>query len=260
VLREGWPKYHVGLVEGAAVIKYHSTNPDSIRQEARRLREMGLEEGVHFTVKMPEGGGKGYVYIRREGLERAAWLSVYGSGRQKELAAEFVEYILQRAREASDDVYRKVKEIVEECKARGSLTLKGFEKEVEVDGRRHVVKVIDGGAEFKRGRDGRKLLRIRIAAEVDGVRREYTITFGRYGEINAAMGFAYASVNAPGGGEADAERFSALVEALTGKRPRVYRMKDGRIKMECYKEHLDGFTRYAELAETIKRWLEETGR
>jgi hypothetical protein len=30
--------------------------------------------------------------------------------------------------------------------SRGSLTLKGLEKEIEVGGRRHVVKVIDGGA------------------------------------------------------------------------------------------------------------------
>jgi hypothetical protein len=54
---------------------------------------MGLEEGKHFTVKMPEGGGKGYVSILKEGLTYAAWLSVYGSGRQRELAAEFVNYI-----------------------------------------------------------------------------------------------------------------------------------------------------------------------
>jgi hypothetical protein len=72
---------------------------------------MGLEEGRHFSVKMPEEGR-------------------YGSGRQRKLAAEFVEYILQRAREEGDDVYKKALEVVEEGKARGSLTLKGFEKEV----------------------------------------------------------------------------------------------------------------------------------
>ncbi len=260
-LREGWPKYHVGVARsGSLVVRYETTDPDNIVREAQRLREMGLKEGEHFTVKMPEGGGKGYVYIRREGLKHAARLSVHGEGEQRRLAAEFVKYILQRAWEEGEDVYRKAEEIVKEGKTRGSLSLKGLEREVEVDGRRHVVKVIDGGAEFKRGRGGRKLLRIKITAEVDGVRREYTITFGRYGETNAAMGFAYASVDAPGGREADAERFSALVEALTGKRPRVYRMNNGRIKMECYKEHLDGFARYAELADAIEKWLEETGR
>jgi hypothetical protein len=119
---------------------------------------------------------------------------------------------------------------------------------------------IDGGAELEERQDGKTLLRIKITAEVDGVRREYAITFGRYGEDNAAIGFAYASAEAPGGREADAERFSALVEALTGKRPRVYRMNNGRIKMEYGKEHLDGFARYAELADAIKKWLEETGR
>jgi hypothetical protein len=91
---------------------------------------MGLEEGRHFTVKMPEEGRYGYVLIHEEGLAYAAWLSVYGSGRQREPAAEFINYILQRAREEGDDVYKKALEVVEEGKARSSLTLKGFEKEV----------------------------------------------------------------------------------------------------------------------------------
>jgi hypothetical protein len=130
VLREGWPKYEVGLADGALVVKFNSTNPDNIVREAQRLKEMGLVEGRHFSVKMPEGGRYGYVYIRREGLAYAARLSVHGSGRQRELAAEFVEYILQRAREAGEEVYEKVREIIEEGKARGSLKLEDFEKEV----------------------------------------------------------------------------------------------------------------------------------
>ena len=73
---------------------------------------MGLKEGVHFTVKMPEEGRNGYVYIHREGLKHAARLSVRGEGEQRELAADFVEYILQRAKEEGDDVYKKAKEIV----------------------------------------------------------------------------------------------------------------------------------------------------
>jgi hypothetical protein len=141
--------------------------------------------------------------------------------------------------------------------SRGSLTLKGFEKRVEVGGREHVVKVIDWSAEFDVGRGGRKLLRIRITAEVDGVRSDYTITYGRYGR-NATIGRAYARTDVPGGREADAERFSALVEALTGKRPRVYRMKDGKIMIECYEGHLEGFRRYAELADAIEKWLKGT--
>jgi len=156
-------------------------------------------------------------------------------------------------------VYRKALEVVEEGRARGSLTLKGLEKRVEVGSREHVVKVIDGGAEFDVGRSGRKLLRIKIAAEVDGTRREYAITFGRYG-TNAAVGFAMARADAPGGREEDAERFSALIKALTGKEPRIRRMKDGTIMTECYGEHLDGFKRYAELADAIEEWLEETSR
>jgi len=187
------------------------------------------------------------------------YLSVYGSGRQREPAAEFVSYILQRAKEEGDDVYEKAKKIIDEGKARGSLTLKGFVKEVEVDGRRHVVKVIDGGA-VEEEQDGKTLLRIKITAEVDGIRREYAITFGKYGDDNETRGFAYARADAPGGREADTERFSALVEALTDKKPGVYRMKNGNIMIECGSEHLEGFKRYAKLADAIERWLEETGR
>jgi hypothetical protein len=119
--------------------------------------------------------------------------------------------------------------------------------------------VIGGYAEFKRGRDDRKLLKIKITAEVDGVRSEYAIIFGRYAR-NKAEGRAYASVDAPGGRETDAERFSALVEALTGKRPKVCRMKDGKIMIECYEGHLEGFASYAELANAIMKWLKETSR
>jgi len=140
------------------------------------------------------------------------------------------------------------------------LTLKGFEKRVEVEGREHVVKVIDGGAEFDVGRSGKKLLRIRITAEVDGVKGEYTITYGRSGASNAAVGFAVARAGAPGGRRADAERLSALIEALTGRRPGVYRTRDGKIEMMCYGEHLEGFRRYVELTDAIEKWLRETRR
>jgi len=270
MLKGDWPKYRVQLTRsGALDIRYRSANPDSIVREAQWLRDMGLEEGRHFAVKMPEGRD-GYVSILKEGLAYAAWLSVHGSSEQQRLVARFVEYILQRAREEGDAVYEKAKEMVKEGKERGSLRLEGFEKEVEVDGRKYVVKVIGGGAEFDKGRSGRKLLRIRITAEVgrvegehtivDRVVREYTITFGRRGRNNAAMGYATAKADAPDGREKDAKRFSALIKALTGKEPWVYQRSDGKIEVACGREHLEGFKRYAELADAIEKWLEETDR
>ena len=260
VLKEGWPKYLVRLVEGALEVRFASPNPDSIEREAQRLREMGLEEGKHFTVKMPEEGRDGHVRILKEGLAYAAWLSVRGEGEQQRLAAEFVELILQRAREEGEDERKKAEEIVEEGKTMDSLTLKGFEKEVEVNGKKHNVKVIDGGAEVEEGEGGRKLLRIRITAEVDGVKSDYTMTFRRRGTDNAALSYVTAKAGAPGGREADAERLAAVIKALTGKEPGVFRMKDGRIMIICYKGHLEGFMRYTELADAIKEWLEETDR
>ena len=243
------------------MVRFSSTNPSNIERETQRLREMGLMEGNHFTVKMPEEGRYGYVLLLKEGLEHAAWLSVHGKDeRQRRLAAEFVEYILQRAEEKGEKVYEKVLKVVEEGMSRDSLKLEGFEGRIEVGGSEHVVKVIGGGAEFEKSRSGKTLLRIRITAEVDGVRSEYEITFGRYGRDNIALGRAYARSDAPGGREADAERISALIKALTGKEPRIRRKSDGTIEIECGREHLDGFTRYTELADAIMKWLEETRR
>jgi len=42
-------------------------------------------------------------------------------------------------------------------------------------------------------------------------------------------------------------------------RPRAYRVGN-KMVVECGREHLDGFARYAELADAIARWLEETRR
>jgi hypothetical protein len=50
------------------------------------------------------------------------------------------------------------------------------------------------------------------------------------------------------------------VKAITGKEPKIRRMKDGKIMIECGREHLEGFKRYAEFADAVERWLEETGR
>ncbi len=261
-LMEGWPRYHVGLKDSALEVSFGSTDPVSIEVETRRFRDMGLEEGKHFSVKMPEeGGGKGYVYILKEGLAYAAWLSVYGSGTQQELAAEFVRRVLQRAKEKGEKVYKKALEVVEEGKARGSLRFADVRgAEVEVGGRRYVVNVLGGEAELEESWSGKRLLRIKISAEVDGVRREYEMIYGRCGAGNRAVGFAYARADAPGGREADAKRLAAVIKALTGEEPRIRRMKNGKIKIECYGGHLKGFMLYTELAEAIARWLEETGR
>jgi hypothetical protein len=261
MLKEEWPNV-VQLVEsGALMVRYSSTNRNSIEQMAQRLRAMGLEEGKHFTVKIPQVGREGYVWILRKGLEHATWLSVHGEGEQQRLAADFVEHILQMAKSKGDDVRKKVEEIVIKGIEKRSLELERFEKKVEVNGKTYVVKVT-GGEAVKEDRGGKKLLRIKITAEVNGVKSEYVITYGRYRiyRNNEAMGFAYISANAPGGREADAERLAAVIKALTGKEPRIRRMEDGRIEVVCSGGHLDGFMRFTELADAIEEWLEETGR
>jgi hypothetical protein len=232
----------------------YAPNPNSIQQETQRLGEMGLEEGRHFSAKTPKGGGTGYVYILREGLAYAAWLSAHGEGEQKELAKSFVAHILKRAEDAGDNVYNKVLKIVEEGKKWDSLSLtdiRGAEVEVKnrklgAEGEKYVVTVTGGGAKIEG-----KLLRLTITAEVNGVRGEYTITYVRRGRNNVAVAYAYASV-------ADARRLAAVVKALTGEEPGVYQRSDGTMMIQCTRKHLEGFRRYKELAGAIEEWLEKT--
>jgi hypothetical protein len=66
--------------------------------------------------------------------------------------------------------------------------------EVEVNGKKYKVKVI-GGEAVEEKQNGRKLLRIKITAEVGSVRSEYTITYSRRGRNNVAVGRAYARVD-----------------------------------------------------------------
>jgi hypothetical protein len=43
------------VCSGALEVSFASTSSDSLKREAQRLRQMGLEEGRHFAAKMPEG-------------------------------------------------------------------------------------------------------------------------------------------------------------------------------------------------------------
>ena len=126
-----------------------------------------------------------------------------------------------------------------------------------MSGREHVVKVIGVGAEFKKSESGKLLLRIKITAEVDGVKSDYIIAYSKRSRDNVTVGYAYAKADAPGGREADAERLAAMIKALTGVKPRIRRMENGKIVIECGSEHLESFKRYAELADAIEKWLEE---
>jgi hypothetical protein len=140
------------------------------------------------------------------------------------------------------------------------LKLEGFEGRVEVGGRGHVVKAVGWSAELEERQVGKTLLRIRIAADIDGVKCYYTITYGRYRKINAALGFATARAGTLIDRLADAERLAAVIKVLTGREPRIIERSDGTIEIICSRAHLDGLKRYAELADTVERWLEATSR
>jgi hypothetical protein len=74
---------------------------------------------------------------------------------------------------------------------------------------------------------------------------------------NATKGFAVARADATSGREADAERLAATIKAITGEEPRIRRKSESAIEVICGRERLDGFKRYAELADAIEKWQEE---
>jgi hypothetical protein len=110
-----------------------------------------------LRYQAPEDG-KGYVLVLGRDLERATWLSVYGSGKQQIPATTFVKYTLQSAEKEYNAVYRKALDIVKVERARDPLRLEGFEKNVVS----RFIRVISRGAGFERGGGSKMLLRIKI--------------------------------------------------------------------------------------------------
>jgi hypothetical protein len=49
-------KFEMRLARGALVVRFRSTNRESVEEVADAFKAMGLEEGVHFTVKWSGGG------------------------------------------------------------------------------------------------------------------------------------------------------------------------------------------------------------
>jgi hypothetical protein len=172
----------------------YSKYPEVLEREAQRLREMGLVEETHFTLKMPEDGRIGRLRILAKGLAYAAWLSAHGSGRQRELAKEFLERVLRAAQTEGEDVYRRVKRIVDVGILQSPISLRGLEKDVEGC----VVKVKEGSAWLDE--DGR--LKIAVVAEVDGVNTKCEISFVKL-KRGGVAGFVYADA-------------AVVVKALTG--------------------------------------------
>jgi hypothetical protein len=221
----------------------YSKHPEVLECGAQRLREMGLVEGRHFTLKMPEDGAVGCLRILAKGLAYIAWLSIHGSGRQRELAGEFLGKILRAAQAKGGVAYRRVKRAVEAGMTRGSLTLTGLEK--EVDGR--MVRIRGGSAWLEDGR-----LKIAVEAEVDGVEARCEASFVKMKKGGVA-GFVRADT------AEDVKRIAVVIKAVTGISPTVVRMNNGAYLLRCNEKHLKTLIRYAELADYLEKWIDDMG-
>jgi len=221
-------KFEMRLVEGALVVSFRSTSRESVEEVAREFKAMGLVEGIHFTVRW--SGERGRVYLLAEGVRRLKWVSIHGEEGQKQRAEGFLKFLEARAK--GGEVLRKLEALLEEGRSRGALRLVSLEK----DG----VKVLDVKTEEKDDK-----LYVTIKAEVDGTVGEYRLTFTREKDGTRRLQFYVR------GGAARAVK---LVEVLTGEKPQVTEMPDGRTRIRGSDKHIEALARYEELREAIERW------
>lgn len=246
----GWPKFRIAYRSGGLSIEYATTSEEKLKACAQRLGGLGLEEGVHFATGR-RSDGRHFLRITPEGVRRLGrlWARAEDEERRRE-AETLARYLLERAKAQDADAHRRLNELMSEGRQRGVLSLRGLEKAVGGVS----VKVHSAEAWI----DGDKL-RMRFRAEVGGVESEWVVAYSRDRE-GTTVGFYYASADVPGGPEADADRYSAFVEAVTGERPTVIRHKDGRIRLKTGRKHLDGFMQYSEVKDAIEKWLGRTRR
>jgi len=80
---------------------YRTTSDKKLMQYAGQFRELGLEEGEHFTVKQPSGGEPGYLCITAECVIKLAELRKRAKDPNVRLKAdEWIKYLLARAEES----------------------------------------------------------------------------------------------------------------------------------------------------------------
>jgi hypothetical protein len=216
---------------GTLVVSFSSTSRESLDEVAGEFKAMGLVEGVHFTVKW--SGGRGRVYLLAEGVRRLKWVSERGEEGQRQRAAEFLKFLEAKARAKGEEVLRKLEALLEEGRSRGVLRLVGLER----DG----VKVLDVKTEEKDDK-----LYVTLRAEVDGAVGEYRVTFTRERDGTRRLQF-YVKSGA-------AARAVKLVEVLTGEKPQVTEMPDGRTRIRGSDKHIEALAHYEELREAIEKW------
>ena len=174
------------------------------------------------------------MYLLAEGVRRLKWVSIHGEEGQRQRAAEFLKFLEARASAKGAEVLRKLEALVEEGRSRSALRLVGLER----DG----VKVLDVKTEEKDDK-----LYITLRAEVDGAAGQYKLTFTREKDGTRRLQFYVR-------GEEAVARAVKLIEVLTGEKPQVTEMSDGRTRMRGSDKHIEALARYEELREAIERW------
>jgi len=246
---EDKPMFKIQVVDNSLAIVYHAISGERLKQYVKQLEELGLEKGIHFTVKQPEDGKKGHLRITVEGVRKLEELVRHAEDPEIRAKAEqWLNHLLERARESGgEEARKKLEELVEEGAARGALTLVGVH-EVEMQGRRHSVVV----REAKAWPDGDKL-RIHVKAVVDGVEVEREFVFFR--NRDRVRGYVVTRTDVPGGREADLKRLKATSKVIFGE---VGALRSGGKQLAYTRRHLEHATSFEELKPSIERWFKST--
>ncbi|MGC9051640.1 PaRep2b protein, partial [Pyrobaculum sp.] len=207
--------------DGAVEVVYEPRDPQSFNKAVELLRRLGMRDAcdgewcfVHFTAKEPGVGERGFVRITADGLRYIGWLALHGEGEAREKAQWLKEMLLKEAEAKGEEVRQRLEQYFREGEQWGTVK-PPVEKEVEVEGKRMKVRVVEVKAWTEKSEKTEHLV-VKIKARVEEDGREMIVekdarffkSGGRiYGYVNIHAG-------AEGGREADYARTAAVLKAL----------------------------------------------
>ena len=157
------------------VISYKPRSPDAYEAAVKALKAAGFEEGLHFTAKAPEGGEKGYIYLKKPA----------GLWKLEELRQQGVEWA-KRALDRLEEIarargfYDLLEEYLRPAREAETVDPRDVAAEDKERGIRAVIK--DVKLEWENGRP-----RIVVEYEASGRRESFSFIWGVYEGVKASV-------------------------------------------------------------------------
>ncbi|RFA97739.1 hypothetical protein CGL51_02145 [Pyrobaculum aerophilum] len=209
------------------VIKYEPRSAKAFDAAVKILKDVGLEEGVHFTAKRPEKGKIGYIYIKMPtGLWRLEELRRHG--------ADWADKTLRRLEEVAKarGFHHLLEEYLKPAREAETVDPNGIVAEITERGIKAVIKSIR--IEWEKDRP-----KIVVEYEVGGEVKSFFFTWGAEGKVRTNV-------------RLNDER-AAVLAVLTGDNS----IRGKRGNKPLYARHLFALAKYKGVGWELLRWYAE---